>query len=111
MTTSTSGERLKPYHQVRVTWWTNHDVDDLAAQLKSDFEVIRKSMPKPRGSLVGELQRVKFLVKADTLYVYLSSIRAIMFQKKAQPFTPKDEKLKEIIFKLYESNRPFPFFF
>lgn len=99
-----------PYFLVRHTWIQNVDVEKLAEDLGSSFEVVslHRTEPEPT-SIVGRETREKFLAKADTLQVYLSSIKATLFQKERKPFTQNDLRLRERIFAIYPHSRSTPF--
>lgn len=86
------------------------DLKSLAKDLSSSFEVvpIDRQQP-PLTSVIGRDIQEKFLVKSDTLRVYLSQVRAIMFQKERKPFTENDLKLRDRIFATYQHSRSTPF--
>jgi len=90
------------------------DLKSLAKDLSSSFEVVPVDRQQPPlTSVIGRDIQEKFLVKSDTLRVYLSPIRATMFQKERKPFTENDLKLRDRIFATYRHSRstPFPFGF
>ena len=95
-----------PYYFVRHTWFHQVDVERLVKELGSSFDVVALRRPKHDLSIMEE---EKFLVKADTLRVYLSPTKATLFQKERKPFTAKDLKLRERIFSSYFHNRSTPF--
>ncbi len=83
------------------------DVDDVSNKLSEKFNV---EAIKDRGwdlelTLMKEA-RDKYLIKSDTLSVYLSIYRANMFQKEAAPFTAKDLELRARILELFPKERP-----
>ncbi len=96
----------QPYYFVRTRRWKRHNLRDVARAL-CDFNYVRKigvpdqvDLSDPRHDYSPEME-----FKADTLYVLISARRAVLFQKKRQPFTPKDLELREIIFNLYPDYR------
>jgi hypothetical protein len=95
---------------VRHIWIQNIDVEKLAKDLRSSFEVVSLNRAEPElMSIVGRETREKFLAKGDTLQVYLSPIKATLFQKKKKPFTQNDLRLRERIFAVYPHSRSTPF--
>jgi len=97
------------YFFVRHTWIQNVDVEKLAKDLGSSFEVVSLDRAEPGPtSIVGRETQEKFLVKGDTLQVYLSPIKATLFQE-SKPFTQNDLRLRERIFAIYPHSRPTPF--
>jgi hypothetical protein len=98
---------LKRYSSVRWTWWKQYNLKELMEALKA-FELTLINRPK---SLISPVSLTAHILeaKADTLKVWLSPIRAGLFQKEAEELTEKDEKLKEIVFKLYPRWRSSPF--
>jgi len=102
-----SREPLKHYFSVRWTWWENYGLDELKEALK-DFDLT--ICPTTFGPLSSITVPIILEAKADTLYVSLSKLRAILFQKRGNggPFTEKDKALKEVVFKLYPKWRSTP---
>ena len=99
-----------PYFFVRHTWIQNVDVEKLAKDLGSSFEVVSLDRAEPGPtSIIGRETREKFLAKGDTLQVYLSPIKATLFQKERKPFTQNDLRLRESIFAIYPHSRSTPF--
>jgi len=99
-----------PYFFVRHTWIQRVDVEKLAKDLGSSFEVVSLDRAEPGPtSIVGRETREAFLVKGDTLRVYLSPIKATFFQKERKPFTQNDLRLRERIFAAYPHSRSTPF--
>ncbi len=100
---------MDPYLYVRHTWFNRVDVEKLAKDLSSSFEVVSLHRPEPPAwSITGGDSCEKFLVKADTLQVYLSPTLATLFQKYAKPFTRRDLNLREEIFFVYPHSRSSP---
>jgi hypothetical protein len=95
-----------PYYFIRYTWIDRVDVGRFAKDLSSSFEVTVLRGPESHLAIV---ERAKYLVKADTLRVYLSPTKAILFQKEKKPFTEKDLTLRKSIFSVYPRNRSTPF--
>jgi hypothetical protein len=94
------------YHYVRYRWWEKIDVDKLANDLSEEYDV------KPIKDHGWDLEltflkeaRDRYLIKSDTLGVFLSVYRAVMFQKVPAPFTAKDLRLRNQILKLFPKER------
>jgi len=90
------------------------DLETLAKDLSSSFQVCPLDRQQPTAtSVIGRDIQEMFLVKSDTLHVYLSQVRAIMFQKEGKPFTENDVKLRDTIFATYRhsTSTPFPWGF
>jgi len=97
------------YHFVRFRWWKRLDLDSLAEELSVDYDVRHLNLPSYELELAYRKDdRDQYLVKSDTLTVFLGPYRAVMSQKKAAPFTPKDMELRDILFRLYPFNRSTP---
>jgi len=95
-----------PYYFIRYTWIDRVDVERLAGDLVSSFEVTALREPESNLSIV---EKAKFPVKADTLRVYLSPTKALLFQKEKKSFTQRDLRLRENIFSVYPRSRSTPF--
>jgi len=87
------------YWDVRWSWLRKHNLDELAARFRLDFDVTKPEKTKPafEQSILWE----ELLVKADNLSALLSALRACLFQKQAQSFTQRDRRLKELVYELY----------
>jgi len=98
------------YHYVRYTWWRRVDLEEVAATLDGSFYVKTKKMPSDdREIALYRDFREGLNVKADTLGVNLSPVRAVLYQKESAPFTARDVELREKILELYPRDRPTPF--
>ncbi len=105
-----NGLRRK-YSYVRYTWWREVDIDELGGELSDEFEVNPVNVPE---STIYELSlyknaREESLVKADTVGVYISRYRAVLFQRDRAPFTARDMELRSRILEVYPRDRPSPF--
>jgi hypothetical protein len=94
------------YHYARYRWWEKIDVDKLANELSEEYNV---KQIKDHGwdlelTFMKEA-RDRYLIKSDTLSVFLSIFRAVMFQKVPAPFTEKDLKLRNKILTLFPRQR------
>ena len=96
-----------PYSYVRYSWFENIDIELVGKSLESFCEVIRLRELPPDPLTVTHTQE-RLLVKSDTLGVFLSPMRAVMFQKKKEPFTSEDVRLREMILARYPHSRPTP---
>jgi hypothetical protein len=100
----------EPYYYVRFRWWSEIDIEKIYSKLGSEFKIVKEIAEPPDDPMSLHTYNFKeFQVKADTLYVALSPLRAILFQKEKQKFTKSDIKLRERIFELYPKDRPSPF--
>ena len=98
------------YHYVRYTWWKDIDLKEVASVLNGIFHIKPKKMPgDDREIALYKDYREGLNVKADTLGVYLSPIRAVLYQRESAPFTARDVDLRERIIELYPHDRPTPF--
>jgi hypothetical protein len=96
----------KAYHYARYRWWEKIDVDKLANELSEEYNV--KAIKDHGWDLELTFMkeaRDRYLIKSDTLSVFLSIYRAVMFQKVPSPFTAKDLKLRNHILKLFPKQR------
>lgn len=98
----------KPYHYVRFRWWHGVDLKKVSDELSKEFSIVPIELPQARVSIVRD-ERDELKVHADTLSVFLSRFRVVLFQKKSALFTHKDVQLRERILELYPRNRPTPF--
>jgi len=97
------------YFYLRYTWVKRVDVKRLAENLSLSFELAPRKISDPGPlSIVGPDTKEAFQVRADTLYVYLSPVRATLFQKERKPFTERDLELRKRIFVHYPRNRATP---
>ena len=100
----------KPYQYVRFRWWSAVDIEAVDEEMKAQrFDV--KNLEIPKYELELSLQkdfRDELVVKADTLTAHLSQFRAVLTQKEAEPFTPRDMKLRKRIIEIFPRNRPIP---
>ncbi|MCW4049075.1 MAG: hypothetical protein NWE89_04990 [Candidatus Bathyarchaeota archaeon] len=99
------------YHYGRYSWWRDVDIDKLAKELSEDYEVTSFKTP---GESQYEISiymntRREILVKSDTVGVFISRFKALLFQKETKPFTKKDLKLRKKILEVYRRDRPSPF--
>jgi hypothetical protein len=95
------------YHVVRWRWWNRIDVDKLAEELSEDYVV------KPMEDYGWDLEltymkemRDRYMIKSDTLVVFLSIFRVVMTQKVQAPLTPKDMRLRKKMLELFPESRP-----
>ena len=92
----------KPYYYVRFRWDKGADLKTLAEELSGDHEVEWFSIERTKEefSLFKE-ESVELKVRADTLRAFVSSARAVLYQKEMAPFTPRDMGLRETLLKWY----------
>lgn len=100
----------KPYHHIRFKWWNRANLDKMAEEMKQNYTVNLKYYPEDPVELVlTKDDRNELLVKADSLFAYISPVRAVLFQKKSGKFTVKDVELRKEIFTMYNHDLPTPF--
>jgi len=99
----------EPYHYTRYKWWKGNNMERVAEEFK-EFDPQRLNLPKDERefSLYKE-ERESLKVKSDTLVAFLSPNRAVLSQKSPAPLTRKDLRLREIVLRLYNRDRPSPF--
>ena len=100
-------DSARAYHYVRWRWWDRIDVDGLAEELSEEYMV--KTLPDYGWDLeltFHKEMRDRYMIKSDTLTVFLSIFRVVMTQKKPAPFTKKDVKLRERMMELFPEERP-----
>ena len=96
----------KPYYYVRFRWDRGADLEALAEELEGTYDVEWFSIgrTKEEFSLFKE-ESVELKVRADTLRAFVSSVRAVIYQKRRAPFTPRDMGLRETLLKWYPRKR------
>jgi hypothetical protein len=95
------------YHYVRFRWWSRLDLEGLSEELSQKYDVKSLDLPSYELELTYRKdERDEYLVKSDTLTVFLGPFRAVMSQKKSAPFTPSDVELRSRIIELYPHDRP-----
>lgn len=97
----------KKYHYVRWTWENKIDVDKLSHELSKKYKV--ETIPDHGWDLELTLMkeaRDRYLIKSDTLTVFLSVFRVVMVQKEAAPFTARDLELRIRLLELFPKERP-----
>lgn len=97
----------RAYHYVRWRWWDRIDVDGLAEELSEEYEV--KALPDYGWDLeltYHKEMRDRYMIKSDTLTVFLSIFRVVMTQRRPAPFTKRDVKLRERMMELFPEERP-----
>lgn len=98
------------YHYVRFRWWTRVDLEKLSVEFANKFSIKTTGIPSVEQELtLWKDDRNELEVKADTLTAFISSFRAVLFQKKPSPFTSRDVELRKKIIELYPRARPTPF--
>ena len=97
----------KKYHYVRWRWWDRIDVDKLAEELSEKYKVepIKDHGWDLELTYMKEL-RDRYMIKSDTLVVFLSIFRVVMTQKVTAPLTARDLELRDRMIKLFPMERP-----
>lgn len=101
----------KPYYYVRFVWWKSHNLEELVTKLKERFTLVERASSKMEQSEFNWLLDLypEIEIRADTLSVFLSANRAVLFQREKASFTRKDMELREAILDSYPKDRPTPF--
>ena len=99
----------KAYHYVRWRWWIKLDLEEVSEELSKKYEIELFERPSYELELTYRKdERAELLVRSDTLRVFLSHFRAVLFQKEPASFTPKDLELRNRVIELYPKERPTP---
>jgi hypothetical protein len=99
----------EPYHFVRFLWMATIDLKAMEEEL-TEYVVGWRFPPETESKMHMHLYNLRELkLKADTLNVFMSLTRAVLFQLDRAPFTAKDMELRKRILRLYPRNRPTPF--
>ena len=99
-------EVLEPYYYTRSSGWKQVDLTKLVEELKEEYTIQELDTFDTEWDItMDDLEREQYKITSDTLTVRLAITRATLFQKEAVPFTQKDEKLKETIFRLYPRDK------
>ena len=102
-------DKREPYHFVRFLWTGSMDLDEMEKEFE-EYVVGWRIPPESFSKMDVHIYNLKELkLKADTLGVYVSITRAILFQKTPAKFTKKDIELRKRIFEIFPRNRPTPF--
>ena len=98
---------MKRYYYQRFRWSNPINLKKAYDKLKETFQVGPFPTHRPHSSFfVDNPEEIR--VTADTLMALLSPFRAILNQKEAKSFTPKDMKLRATVFEMYPQTRPTP---
>ena len=90
------------YQYARFRWWTRLNLESLSKKLSENFDVKKLEIPRYELVLSMRVDHLdEYLVKSDTLTVYLAPSKAVMSQKKPAPFTPRDLELRHRIMEHY----------
>ncbi|MGD2201742.1 MAG: hypothetical protein PVJ38_08945 [Candidatus Bathyarchaeota archaeon] len=99
----------QPYHFVRFLWMATVDLEEMADQFEAYVEGWREPPETETGMHTHIYNLRELKLKADTLQVYLSLQRAVLFQRERKPFTQRDVELRKRVFEVYPRSRPTPF--
>ena len=97
----------KRYHYIRWSWWKKIDIKKLSSELSEKYhvEAIKDHGWDLELTLMKEA-RDRYIIKSDTLTVFLSIYRVNMLQKTAAPFTLRDLELRARLLELFPKERP-----
>src|SRR4030042_432876 len=93
------------YHYVMWRWFGRTDLDEVAEELSEGYEVRR--LPDHGWDLelsYMKEMRDRYLVRSDTLVVFLSPFRAVLTQRIPAPLTRRDMELRERVLELYRED-------
>ena len=90
------------YHYVRFRWWTRYNLEMLSKELSVEFDVKKLDMPNWELDLsLLKDERDTYVVKSDTLTVFLAPSKAVLSQRKRGPLTLKDQELRRRVMEKY----------
>jgi hypothetical protein len=104
-------EKKEPYHFVRFLWSGSVDLNEMEEKF-AEYVTGWRIPPESISKMDFHIYNLKELkLKADTLSVFVSIYRAILFQRTPAPFTKRDVELRKRIFEIFPRSRatPFPF--
>lgn len=90
-------------------WFIPADLTNEKSALKLHFRVEVIDLLEHEFFAMEEFpfsERERIRVHADTLVARLSPFRAVLFQRKLEPFTERDKELRKKILDLYPRHRP-----
>lgn len=101
---------IRPYFKIRFRWWTPFDIERFVGEFDGRYDISFRYVYEAEGriEMFAEARR-EIRVIADTLYVFLSAYRAVLFQKEVNPLTERDVELEKTILKQYPHARNTPF--
>ena len=100
---------IEPYYYVRFRWGKDININEVSKDLSLSFSVELNTHPRDSlGHMIG-LGGDELKVTADTLTARMSRFRAVLYQKKAAPFTIRDIELRNKVLELFPHNRSSPF--
>lgn len=95
------------YHYVRWRWNERIDIEKLVEELREKFKVVPiKDHGWDLELTYHKEMRDRYMIKSDTLTVFLSIFRVVMVQREAAPFTELDLELRDRMLKLFPKDRP-----
>ena len=100
---------MKPYSHVRFRWWDGVDLKETLKKFEEFETESKEPITDPREIGLHKDTRIEVVVKADTLQAWLSKFRAVLGQREAAPFTPRDVELRDKVREIYDHDRPTPF--
>ena len=101
---------VKPYFKVRFRWYNPFNIKEFATNFENNYKICfpPELANESRIEIFRDI-RIEIKVKADTLHVFLTAYRAVLFQKEAIPLTDRDRELKKYVLKKYTHVRDTPF--
>ena len=101
--------KSEPYHFVRFLWAASVDLEAMEEEF-AEYVVGWRIPPETESKMHLHLYNLRELkLKADTLNVFMSLVRVVLFQVERAPFTPRDMELRRRVLGIYPRNRPTPF--
>jgi len=106
----TSKDVPRPYYKIRFRWWKPFDIEKFLKDNSEKFQIEQiKQYDEPGRIDIFKDLRNELKLKADTIYVFITPYRAIIFQKELSQLTEKDKNLVEYILTKYTHIRDTPF--
>ncbi len=99
----------RPYFKVRFRWYKPFNIAEFVNNFGNNY-IIRLPldlMDESRIEIFRDLRK-EIKVRADTLHVFLTAYRAILFQKEVIPLTDRDRELEKFVLKNYTHVRDTP---
>jgi len=98
------------YYYTRFRWARPFDLGAASAELGSDFKVSLRARPRGEDEItLFDDQRDELVAEADTLGAIMTSMRAVLFQREAKPFTARDLRLRAWVVERFDKTTPTPF--
>lgn len=101
---------VKPYFKTRFRWYDPFDITEFVNNFGNNYKIRLPLdlMDESRIEIFRDVRK-EIKVRADTLHVFLTAYKAILFQKEVVPLTDKDIELEKLVLMNYTHVRDTPF--